>query len=292
MGNKAHFREITGLNKLVLKKAWCYRADKFNMFNMDGLTDRGCYFNIFNNGHDHDFAVDFNSDILYDPMQYGPTTQAEASFVPPTFALTDDVWGSYTDMGCFFVENEGGYLIVFGTMGPPSSAAVVSLHSYGFCKSFISIERGPDNKKQRLVSPTFRAPGVSSGFYVVSDDANNSVKLGTFRQPVQNSSNPSYPENNQIFKEDAIFIDTDGNVGGMLENFKIFSVNTSVIPNNYYPDGRCMRTTDADGNTQLWFYIGFRCWVPIDSLDFGIIDGDNYLESHGSYGERITEVVR
>lgn len=286
MGNKAHWRKISGQQKLIVKKAWCYKFGEFVM-NMDGPTDHGCYFNIFNNAHQHDFAVDFNSQVDYDPMQYGPTIQSEQSYVPPTFALTDDVWGSYSEMGSFFVEDDQGRLIVFGTMGPPSG----TIHNYGYCVSFVSIERGSDNKKQRLVSPSFSAPGVSKGFYIVTDDSERSVKVGTFRQPVQNGNNPTYPDDNMIFKEDPIYMDNDNNVGGMLDNFKIFSTEHNVIPNNYYPDGRCMRTTDKDGNKQLWMYIGSKCWVPIDSLDFGEIDGDEFVDTQGASGETIDRTV-
>lgn len=290
MGNKAHWRKITGQQKLIIKKAWCYKFGEFVM-NMDGPTDHGCYFNIFNNSHQHDFAVDFNSQVDYDPMQYGPTIQSEQSFVPPTFAVTDNVWGSYEEMGSFFVEDDLGRLIVFGTMGPPTSQAISPLHVYGYCVTFVSIERGSDNKKQQLACPMFSAPGYSRDFYLVTDDSETSKKVGLFRQPVQNSGSPTYPESNHIFKEDPIYMDNDENVGGMFDNFKIFSVNQSVIPNNYYPDGRCMRTTDADGNRQLWLYIGSRCWVPIDSLDFGTIDGDDFVDSQGASGETIDRVV-
>lgn len=290
MGNKAHFRKITGENRLAIKKAWCYKTSEF-VLAMDGPTDHGCYFNIFNNSHQHDFAVDFNSDVNYDPMQYGPTTQAEQSFVPPTFAVTDDVWGSYTEMGSFFIEDDSGRLIVFGTLGPPTNQAVTPLHNYGYCRTFVSIERGTDNRKQQLACPEFSAPGYSRNFYLVTDDSDTSKKVGLFRQPVQNGNNPTYPDDNMIFKENPIYMDNDNNVGGMFDNFKIFSTELNVIPNNYYPDGRCMRTTDKDGNKQLWMYIGSKCWVPIDSLDFGEIDGDEFVDTQGASGETIDRTI-
>ena len=295
MGNKAHWRKITGRDRLTIKKAWCYKADEFTMFNMSGLTEYGCYFNVFNNGHQHDFAVDFGLYSETDPMQCGPTTQAEQSFVPPTYTVNDNVYGVLQEnyVGSLFIENDDGYLIVFCMPGAETSIAPYPVHNYGSAGAFVSIERGADNKKQQIASSAFFAPGIQQGFYLVTDDSNNSVRVGTIRQPVQNGNNPTYPDDDMIFKEDPIYMDDDGNVGGMFDNFKLFSVNYDVIPSPgaHFHDGRCMRTTDKDGNKQLWVYIGSKCWVPIDSLDFGTINGNVYVDSQGASGETIDRTI-
>lgn len=293
MGNKAHWRKITGQNRLVIKKAWCYKADEFTMFNMEGLTEHGCYFNVFNNGHRHDFAVDFNTDPTFNPMQLGPTTQSEQSFVPPTFTVIDNFWGIATEMGSLFIENDDGYLIVFCTPSPVDSTDPTPTYNYGGVGAFVSIERGADNKKQLLACNYFTAPGVQEGFYLVTDDSDTSTKVGTFRLPVQDENNPTYPANNKIFKEDPIYFDNEGNIGGTFDNFKVFAINYNAmpIPSAWHHNCHMIRTTDADGNRQLWIYIGSRCWVPIDSLDFGTIDGDDFVDSQGASGETIDRVI-